>query len=118
MEQIMTIIRRSAIILALASALGLAGIASASAASWAQTHPHRVEVNHRLAHQDRRIHRAFAEGRINAHQANYLHREDHMVRASERFDARFDHGHLTHADQRSLNRDENGVSRQIYRDAH
>ena len=114
----MTVIIRSALILALSSALGLTGIASASAATWAQKHPHRAEVNHRLAHQNRRIDRDFARGEITAHQAARLHREDHMLHTNERFDARFDHSHLTRADQRSLNQDENGVSRQIYRDAH
>lgn len=114
----MTVISRSAFILALASVLGLTGVASASASTWDQRHPRRVEVNHRLANQDRRIDRDFAEGKITAHQAARLHREDRMVRADERFDARFDRSHLTRADQRSLNQDENGVSRQIYRDAH
>lgn len=117
MEQVMTVISRSAIILALASALGVSGIASASAATWQQRHPRRVEVNHRLANQDKRINHDLAQGKITAHQATRLHREDHMVRAGERFDARFDRSHLTRADQRSLNQDENGISRQIHRDA-
>lgn len=114
----MTIISRSAFILALASMLGLTGVAGASAATWDQKHPRRVEVNHRLANQDRRINHDLAQGKITAHQAARLHREDHMVRTSERFDARFDRSHLTKVDQRSLNQNENGVSRQIYRDAH
>ena len=114
----MTVISRSALILALASMLGLSGIASASAATWDQRHPWRVEVNHRLANQDRRIDRDFRDGRISARQAARLHREDRMVRADERFDARFGHSHLTRADHRSLNQDENGISRQVYRDAH
>ena len=114
----MTIISRSALILALASVLGLSGIATASAATWDQRHPRRAEVNHRLANQDRRIDRDFREGKISAREARYLHREDHTVRADERFDARFDRSHLTRSDQRSLNQDENGISRQIYRDAH
>lgn len=114
----MTVINRSALVLALASALGLSGIASASAATWDQRHPRRVEVNHRLANQDRRIDRDFREGDISARQAARLHREDRMVHADERFDAHFDRSHLTRADHRSLNQNENGISRQIYRDAH
>jgi len=81
-------------------------------------HPRRVEVNHRLAHQDRRINRDLSEGKITARQATRLHHEDRMVRADERFDAHFDRSHLTRADQRSLNQNENGVSQRIYRDAH
>ncbi len=60
----MTVINRSALVLALASALGLSGIASASAATWDQRHPRRVEVNHRLANQDRRIDRDFSRREI------------------------------------------------------
>ncbi|HKD47758.1 MAG TPA: hypothetical protein VKB67_08735 [Rhizomicrobium sp.] len=114
----MTAISRSALVLALASVLGLSGIASASAATWAEKHPRRVEVNHRLANQDRRVDRDLAEGKVTARQAARLHHEDHMVRTSERFDARFGRSHLTRAEQRSLNQDENGISRQIHRDAH
>lgn len=91
---------------------------AASASPWSWHHARRAEVNHRLADQDMRINRDFREGRISARQANNLHREDHMVRSQERFDARFNDGHVTRADQRALNQDENGVSHQIYRDAH
>jgi hypothetical protein len=75
-------------------------------------------VNHRLATQDMRINRDYRDGSISLRQARLLHTEDRMVRHQERFDARFDHGHITRADQRALNQDENGVSRQIWRDAH
>src|SRR6202012_5513302 len=87
----MKVMTRSAIILALGAALSLAGMAGASAATWAQTHPKRVEVNHRLAHQDRRINHDLATGKITRHQAARLHREDRRARRDERFDARFDH---------------------------
>ena len=101
---------------------GIAGAAaaagSASASPWDQHHPRRAEVNHRLAVQDMRINRDFREGRISLHQARYLHGEDHLIRNQERFDARFDRGHISRSEQRGLNREENGVSRQIWRDAH
>jgi hypothetical protein len=44
-----------------------------------------------------------------------MHDEDRMVRTQERFDARFNDGHITKAEQRALNQDENGISRQIGR---
>lgn len=101
---------------------GIAGAAvavgSASASPWNWHHPRRAEVNHRLAAQDMRINRDYRDGRISLRQAHYLHAEDRTVRHQERFDARFDRGHITRADQRGLNQDENGVSRQIRRDAH
>jgi hypothetical protein len=102
----------------LAALLVTGSVAEASAATWAQRHPRRVEVNHRLANQNHRINHDLAAGKITAHQARVLHRDDRAVRTNERIDARFDGSHLTRADQRSLNQNENSVSRQIYNDAH
>lgn len=99
-----------------AGALVLAG--SASAAPWNWHHARRTEVNHRLSAQDMRINRDVRDGAISPRQARYLHTEDRTIRHQERFDARFDRGHITRADQRGLNQDENGVSRQIWRAAH
>ena len=41
--------------------------------------------------------------------------EDRTIRAQERFDAGFNNRHITRAEQRALNQDENGLSRQIGR---
>jgi hypothetical protein len=114
---------RKIIIATFATALlaGTAGAASAATVTpgpWDQRHPRRVEVNHRLARQDMRINHDLRSGKITLHQARMLHRDDRMVRASERTDARFDKSHLTPADQRSLNQDENAVNRDIHHDAH
>ena len=46
--------------------------------------------------------------------AHGLAREDHTIRTEERDMARLDNGHITRADQRSLNQQENAVSEQIY----
>ena len=101
------------------TALLLAGsIGGASASTWGERHPRRVEVNHRLMNQDRRIHHDVATGKITHAQAVKLHAEDRAIRGEERTDARFHRTHLTRADQRSLNQNENAVSRQIYKDAH
>lgn len=94
-----------------------AGVASAAMAEtpWQAHHPRRVEVNHRLDHQFRRIRAERREGELTRSQARYLHTEDRGIRAQERFDASRNHGHLTRGEQRRLNREENGVSRQIGR---
>jgi hypothetical protein len=102
----------------LAVALVAGTAMNASAATWAQTHPRRVEVNTRLANQNRRIDRDLASGKITAQQAAQLHHDDSQIRASERTDAKFDNSHLTTADKRSLNQDENAVSKDIKSDAH
>jgi hypothetical protein len=105
-------------IVAIGASITLMSVAGAQAGTWANNHPRRAEVNGRLANQNFRINRDYRDGQITAGQARYLHSEDHSLRMQERFDARFHNGHITGAQQRALNQDENGVSRQIYGDAH
>jgi hypothetical protein len=93
-------------------------VVDASAATWQQTHPRRVEVNDRLAVQKARINLDVATGKITSAQATKLHKEDRAVRAQERFDGSLNDTHVTKAEKRSLNQNENAISRQIYRDAH
>lgn len=104
------------------AALGLissaALTANASAATWAQAHPRRAEVNQRLANQNARVAVGRADGQLSRGQARALHAEDRTIRREERFDARLDGGHVTRAEKRSLNQQENAVSHQIYNERH
>ena len=111
-------LKQKFLIAAMSAGLLLAGAASASAGPWQASHPRRAEVNHRLEHQNFRIDRDLRQGRITGAQAATLHREDRAIRFRERRDARFDGGHITRGEQYRLNRHENRVSGQIYRDAH
>jgi hypothetical protein len=86
---------------------------SASAMGWSASHPRRAEVNARLNHQDHRINVERRNGEITAAQAHDLHAEDRGIRADERFDASNNGSHITRAEDRSLNQQENAVSRQI-----
>lgn len=105
------------IALAAVGALTLLTAATGASAqtSWQYDHPRRVEVNHRLANQNRRIHAERREGEITGRQAHALHMEDRGIRGQERYFASRHHGHLTKAEQHRLNRQENGLSRQIGR---
>lgn len=100
-------------------ALAVTAVAlSATTAAFAQTqwqkdHPRRAEVNHRLANQNRRIHNEVKEGEITKGQARQLHREDHQIRQEERDMAAQNGGGITKQEQRTLNQQENQVSRQI-----
>ena len=96
-------LKRVLLIALFGTAGALVAAGSASASPWDWHHPRRAEVNHRLAVQDMRINRDFREGRISPRQARYLHGEDRLIRNQERFDARFDRGHITRAEQRGLN---------------
>ncbi|PKV43749.1 hypothetical protein CLU92_1069 [Janthinobacterium sp. 61] len=101
------------------SAILLMTLASATATSfaaettWQKNHPRREQVNNRLAHQNARIHKEVKEGDITKGQAAALHREDRSIRREERSMAKLDNGHITKADQRALNQQENVVSKQI-----
>ncbi|MBV9329917.1 MAG: hypothetical protein JOZ55_00020 [Alphaproteobacteria bacterium] len=102
---------------ALMAVAGLAVAFTATAASadthWERHHPRRDEVIDRLQNQDRRIHEERREGQISGREARYLHREDRAIYRQEQFAARLNGGHITRAEKRALNQEENRVSRQI-----
>jgi len=80
---------------------------------WDKDHPRRAEVNGRLANQNQRIKNEVKDGQISKGQAAQLHSEDHQIRQEERDMASQNGGHITKQEQRTLNQQENGVSRQI-----
>ena len=103
-------------------AVAIAAVAAATlstgalaATPWQRHHPARAEINHRLVHQDQRIHHEVRTGEITRAQAARLHRADHRIRHEERVMASRHHGHLTRAQVHALNRQENAVSRRISR---
>ncbi len=102
-----------------AMGVAIAGGAVATSANaetpFQATHPRRVEVNHRLMVENVRIHRERREGLIGPRKAAHLHRQVHAIRREEKIDARFDRGHITRADQRVLNHQENRVNRELNR---
>jgi hypothetical protein len=96
---------------ALAGILGFAGAASAS--TWQETHPRRVEVNQRLNNQADRIAHQEVRGNLSPGHAARLLREDNQVRREERLMAWQNGGHITRLEQRALNQQENRINRQI-----
>ena len=87
--------------------------AAAASTPWQRNHPWRVQVNDRLANQDRRINAELRDGEITPWRARALHREDAAIRDEEHVMAGLNHSHLTPAEHRALNQQENAVSRQI-----
>lgn len=81
--------------------------------SWQKNHPRREQVNNRLANQNKRIHKEVKEGEISKSQAAALHKDDRQIRREERDMASQNGGHITKSEQRVLNQQENGVSKQI-----
>ncbi len=99
--------------LCLVSIFAVASVATAAEGQWAKDHPRRAEVNARLANQNRRIHEERKEGDLTKAQAARLHRDDRQIRQEERDMASQNGGRITAAEQRTLNQQENAVSRQI-----
>jgi hypothetical protein len=95
--------------LALAMVFGMGAAPVSRGGHWDAAHPRRAEVNERLAHQRAWIRRERVTGEITVAQARRLHREDHAIRVEERAMARQHGGHITHAEARLLNQQENGV---------
>ncbi|MBV8658015.1 MAG: hypothetical protein JO142_09370 [Burkholderiales bacterium] len=92
-----------------------AGLTTAQAAdgNWKKDHPRRAQVNKRLNNQNKRIHDERKEGEIGKGQAAKLHKEDHQIRQEERDMASQNGGHITKQEQKTLNQQENKVSKQI-----
>ncbi len=81
-------------------------------------HPRRAQVNNRLQHQRRRIHQGVKSGTLTKQEAAQLHSQDHQIRQEERSMAAQNGGHITKTEQKALNQQENGESKQIHQEKH
>ena len=95
--------------------LSLAGVGSAALAdtTWQKDHPRREQVNNRLANQNKRIDNQVKNGDMSKAKAARLHKEDHQIRTEERLMASQNGSHITKQEQKTLNQQENKVSKQI-----
>jgi hypothetical protein len=102
-------------LMAAAATLALSALASNALADtqWQKEHPRREQVNNRLGNQNKRIKQERKEGEITKGQAAKLHKEDRAIRKEERTMASTNGGHITKAEQKALNQQENQVSKQI-----
>jgi len=102
-------------VLAAVMTLFASTIASSAMAEtqWEKNHPRRDQVNDRLANQDKRIHQEVKEGEMSKAKAARLHKEDRQVRKEERVMASQNGGHITKKEQKTLNHQENAISKQI-----
>jgi len=101
-------------------AAALAGYAGAALAAdavgettWQKDHPRREEVNRRANIQNNRIRQDVRDGTMSRSQAAAVHLQDHQVRQEERDMASQNNGHITKAEQKALNQQENSISKEI-----
>jgi len=109
------------LITALAAGLLNAGVLAGGAFGgerWNLNHPRRAEVNQRLHNQGQRIREGVKSGKLSQAQAQTLHQEDRQIRTEERADAAQNGSHITKAEQRQLNQQENAASKQIFQEKH
>jgi hypothetical protein len=93
----------------------LAAVAGTATAQtpWQKNHPRRTQVNSRLAHQNKRIHQDVKNGTMSKGQAAAAHKDDRQIRHEERDTASQNGSHITGSEQKVLNQQENGVSKDI-----
>ena len=82
-------------------------------AQWDKDHPRRAEVNSRLNNQNARTDNKVADGKMSKAEAAKIHGEDHSIRKEEKRDAAANGGHITKAEKKHINHQENKVSHQI-----
>jgi hypothetical protein len=105
---------RSTILVTAALLLGsMAASTFAAEGQFDKNHPRRTEVNKRLKNQHKRINKEVKEGEITKAKAAKLHKEDRQIRKEERIMASQNGGHITKQEQKTLNQQENAVSKQI-----
>ncbi len=79
-------------------------------------HPRVNQVNRREGRQQQRIGKGVANGTLTSKQATNLEKRETAVQNREQADMAAHNGHLTKAEQRGINRQQNRISRSIARD--
>ena len=79
-------------------------------------HPRVNEVNAREKNQQDRIANGEKNGALTPGQAAHLENREQKTENQEKADMAAHNGHLTKAEQRQLNKEQNKTSKQIYRD--
>jgi hypothetical protein len=106
--------------------LMLAGSASAQTATTSGAgpgvvdpgHPRANEVNQREENQQQRIANGVSSGKLNSQQTANLENRETAVQNREQRDMSKNNGHLTKAEQRGINRQQNRISKSIAKDKH
>lgn len=81
-------------------------------------HPRVNQVNRREGRQQQRIANGLQSGKLNSRQAANLEKRETSVQNREQRDMAQHNGHLTKAEQKGINRQQNRISKSIYKDKH
>ena len=75
-------------------------------------------INARRENQQDRIAQGIKSGSLNANEAAHLETREARLNREIHYDRAHDDGHLTNAEKRQITRQQNRLSRAIYRDKH
>jgi hypothetical protein len=81
-------------------------------------HPRVNQINRREAKQQQRIGNGVKSGKLHSQQAAHLEKREANVQNREQKDMAKHNGHLTKAEQKGINRQQNRISKSIYKDKH
>jgi len=81
-------------------------------------HPRVNEVNQREQNQQDRIANGLKNGTMTPGQAAHVEKQEQHIENQEKRDMAKNNGHLTKAEQKQLNKEQNKTSKEIYRDKH
>lgn len=81
-------------------------------------HPRVNQVNQREQNQQNRVANGLKNGSMSAKQASNVEKREASVQQREKNDMAKHNGHLTKAEQNGINRQQNRVSKTIYKDKH
>jgi len=107
-----SVLRKAVALLGLMSVFAAAN-SFAQETQWQKDHPRRVEVNKRLQNQEARIDNKVADGDMSKAKAKKLKKADKQIHQEEKDMAAQNGGHITKQEQKTLNQQENAVSKKI-----
>ena len=81
-------------------------------------HPRVNQVNGREENQQQRIANGVSSGKLNSQQTANLENRETSVQNREKADMAAHNGHLTKAEQKGINRQQNRISKSVYKDKH
>src|SRR5271165_1821273 len=81
-------------------------------------HPRVNQVNGREENQQQRIGNGVKNGTLTSKQTANLENRETAVQNREKADMAKNNGHLTKAEQKGINRQQNRISKSIYKDKH
>jgi hypothetical protein len=81
-------------------------------------HPRVNEVNKREENQQKRIGNGVSSGKLTPQETANLEKRETSVQNREQRDMAKNNGHLTKAEQRGINRQQNRISKSIAKDKH